>query len=366
MNLTDLQVELRLIENKIAALHNEIEKMKPQPEEAQKADFKQITKLAIESPIERRSIKSASTETKKLFFSSLAYIFLQEKMDLYNRLLYLCRLSKGCGLDITSEELYRLGLEFDKYDLNKLVQEISDYKYTYIIEMLIMANISEEASENILLIVTDFASAFEISKEELRVLGIIAKGVLTDNEDLILDMLAPGKNMWGGKLNDYLSKNWIIRQRKECELLCTKKYISLDFDDFDKVLKYLEENADIQMGDEAFVNIPCEIVKRIQTGTIVKKGDTICIYNQKIKKTYSPMTSRLFGSMGGSMGESFQEQKKIIKAPCDGIAFFADIQKPSTVKGKKDEYTAVYVVSYFDDYADFLEWYKQKFNSENK
>ena len=54
--------------------------------------------------------------------------------------------------------------------------------------MLIMANISGEASESIFAIVTDFASAFEISKEELRVLGMIAKGVLVDNVDLILDM----------------------------------------------------------------------------------------------------------------------------------------------------------------------------------
>ena len=34
LNLTDLQMELRSIEEHISQLHNEIEKMKPQAEEA--------------------------------------------------------------------------------------------------------------------------------------------------------------------------------------------------------------------------------------------------------------------------------------------------------------------------------------------
>lgn len=39
MNLTDLQVELRLIEEHIAGLHNEIENMKPKTEEQKIIDF---------------------------------------------------------------------------------------------------------------------------------------------------------------------------------------------------------------------------------------------------------------------------------------------------------------------------------------
>ena len=46
MNLTDLQVELKSIEEYIAVLQTEIEKMKPKTEEQRTIDFKQITILA--------------------------------------------------------------------------------------------------------------------------------------------------------------------------------------------------------------------------------------------------------------------------------------------------------------------------------
>lgn len=325
MNLTDLQMELRSIEAHIATLHSEIEKMKPQPEKEKKADFEQITTLAAKNPIERISVKNAPIEIKKLFFSSLSYVLLQEEADFYNRILYLCRLAKGCGFDTTAENLYKLGLEFEMNDLNKLCQVISDYKYTYLVEMLIMANISDEASENIFAIITDFASAFGISKEELRVLGMTAKGVLIDNVDFILGMPTPSKNMWSGKLKDYLSKAWIEQHRIDCGLLCTKKY---------------SERRSILVGYHIEKEMPCEIKKRVQTGTIVKKGDVICKYNKN--------------------------KEKNIKAPCDGVAFFVDVKKNGEIKNKKDKYIAIYVVSYFDDYSDFSAWYKGKFDSMKK
>lgn len=76
MNLTDLQLELRSIEEHIANLHSEIEKMKPQPEKEKKADFEQITKLAEKNPITINSISEAGIETKKIIISSLAYMLL--------------------------------------------------------------------------------------------------------------------------------------------------------------------------------------------------------------------------------------------------------------------------------------------------
>ena len=345
MNLTGLQMELRSIEAHIEALHSEIEKMKPQPEKEKKADFEQITTLAEKNPIERISVKNASIEIKKLFFSSLSYVLLQEEADFYNRILYLCRLAKGCGFDTTAENLYKLGLKFEMNDLNKLCQVISDYKYTYLVEMLIMANISDEASENIFAIITDFASAFEISKEELRVLGMTAKGVLIDNVDFILGMPTPSKNMWSGKLKDYLSKAWIEQHRIDCGLLCTKQY-SIDENKGGMLMKnllstvWIASEGNIPVFNFCKEEMPCEIKKCVQTGTIVKKGDIICTYNEN--------------------------EEKNIMAPCDGVAFLVDVKKNSGIANIEDEYIAIYVVSYFDDYSDFSAWYKEKFDSMEK
>lgn len=46
MNLTELQIQLRAIEEHISDLQTEIEKMKPQPEDEKKAMFEKITELA--------------------------------------------------------------------------------------------------------------------------------------------------------------------------------------------------------------------------------------------------------------------------------------------------------------------------------
>lgn len=353
MNLTDLQIELRLIEEHIVTLHSEIEKMKPQPEEKKKADFEQITKLSEKNPIERISIKNAPVQIKKVFFSSLSYIILQEESEFYNRILYLCRLAKGCEFDTTAEDLYKLGLEFEMKDLNNLCQEILNYKYTYLIEMLIIANISEKASESIFAIVTDFSSAFEISKEELRVLGMMAKGVLINNRDIILEMPIPSKSMWSGELNDYLNKTWFEQHRVDCGLLCTKEYSKKEYSWYYQRYFNFENNADYKE------EIPCAIKKRIEAGTIVKKGDTICTYSKKTPKK----NNNTSGGIRLSAIESSQEYDVIentIEAPCDGMVFFIKDKKKSKIKDKMDEYIAIYVVSYFDDYSDFSDWYIKK------
>ena len=96
MNLTDLQLELRSIEEHIANLHSKSENMKHQKKKKKKADYKQITKLAEKNPIKINSIFEAAIETKKIIITSLAYMLLLDESDFYNRLLYLCRLAKGC------------------------------------------------------------------------------------------------------------------------------------------------------------------------------------------------------------------------------------------------------------------------------
>lgn len=55
MNFTELQMELRSIEEHISQLHNEIEKMKPQIEEEKKTDFEAISRLARKHPVKMQN-----------------------------------------------------------------------------------------------------------------------------------------------------------------------------------------------------------------------------------------------------------------------------------------------------------------------
>lgn len=342
MNLTDLQLELRSIEEHIANLHSEIEKMKPQPAEEKKADFKQITKLAEKNPIKINSIFEATIETQKIIISSLAYMLLLDESDFYSRLLYLCRLAKGCGYDVTAEDIYKSGLEFEMSDINNLCNTIAEYKYSYLVEALLIANYSKEASVEVLSLIADVAQLLDVSKEQLRVLGTTAKGVLMNDMDILLDIPVPSKNMWSGKLRDYLTIQWIEDKRYSCGILRTKQYVKRA-----KTIFSVIGNISV---DEYKELSPCTIKKRLQAGSIVRKGDVICSYiEQEQKEAYY----------------SASKEKSIV-APCDGIVYFVHGKKNGIRKDKPDKFIAIYVVSYFDDYSEFVVWHQKKFATCNK
>lgn len=352
MNLTDLQVELRLIEEHIAGLHNEIENMKPKTEEQKIIDFNQITILADKNIVVNDDIKMMSEQTKKLVISSLAYIILQDKNDFYNRILYLTRLAKGSEFNVSAEDIYRYGLEFELKDIDNLIQDADEYKYTYIIESLITVNISENASSDMLSIIADIADMFGISKEELRVLGMAAKSVLIGNMDNMLNMPVPSENIWSGKLTNYLPQKWIEKNRILCERFCVEKYVNMNVGSFKLVYgaKYKKEKA-------------CEIIKMAQVGDIVKKGDVICTYKEYIYESQDEVTMILHQQRlvdDEQVDDSdYKITEKTIIAPCNGIVFYINDEKCGESKDNTDKYISIYIVSYFDDYDDFHSWYRK-------
>lgn len=378
MNLTELQLELRKIEEQVATLHNEVEKMKPQTEEDKKIDYEKITKLAEKNPIVNSKIKSISNENKKLIFSSYAYILLLEERDLYIRILYLCRLAKGSEYDVTAEELYILGLRFGEMDLNELISNIATYKYTYLVELLIMANLSAESSVSILKMIADISRMFKVNKEEMRVLGIVAKSVLINDENYIFSMNTLRKSDCGSVLRECLSDELVKKYRKECGKLCLKKYVYNIGNDFQDLLNFTslleasdlakytylvdECNSTSQKGVKYIEKKPCEIISRLQTGNVVKKGDVICTYSEREINNREKIKKGDIVSLRSLLEQLRKEQDYVIQkiiAPCDGVVFFIEDKKRGTIKDKSDEYIAIYVVPYFDDYTDFCDWYRR-------
>lgn len=354
MNLTELQVELRSIEEHISTLHSEIERMKPQTEEEKKADFESITKLASKHPIKNDKIASASIEIKKLFIGSLSYILLIEEKDIYSRLLYLCRFSKGCGYEVSAEDIYRIGLEFEMNDLDKLCRDLKEYKYTYLVEAFIIANLSEEASVNMLMLIADIAKILGCDKEEIQVIAQVAKSKLMDNVDLLRDIPTPSEDCWIGMFTEYIPHQWIVSQRKYCGMICTDRYLAEDttqngYASGEGVLSFLErlemilgEVSDEKDRDNRHSDV---LKKKLETGSVVEKGEEILVYEKDGKK-------------------------KVITASADGIVFFIEYEEEGESRTKKDKYIDAYVVSYFDDYDDFCNWHREnitnKYTNRNK
>ena len=334
MTLTELQVELRKIEDHIDMLHHEIEKMKPKTEDEKKKDFSEITELAKMSPVKIESLYDADEGLKSQFVGSLAYIVLSEETDLYDRLLYLCRLSIGIGFETSAENIHILGLEFDKDKLSNAIRDLSSYKYLYLAEVFVLANVSGRVSETMLEVAADVARMMGCDNEEIYVLAAVAKAKLVQDWDTLLTLTLPAsiENRWSDKFKDYIPDEWIIKQRQHCGELCTKKTVYR----FRMSASVTDSFAE-KLRNNTIEKCPADVVSCRQSGTVVKRGDTLISYKK----------------------EGDTKATDII-APCNGILFFMEDEKNSVVKGESDTYLNIYVVSYFDEYEKFCKWHKRK------
>lgn len=323
MTLTGLQVELRNIEEHISQLHTEIEKMKPQTNEQKKKDFETITKLAKQHPIDGIEISNASEVLQKEFVKCLSYLLTLEDKDIYPRLLYLSRLAIGCGLKETAEDIYKLGLEFENKDIEKICNDLQQYKNSFLIEAFIIANLSETASINMLTVIADIANIMELDKEEIQVLALIAKSRLLNNLEILKTMPVSSKDKWSGKLGDYIPKELIISQRIKCATICIEKNLKCSSN-------FAFWNIPNSTTDKKsyYTETPCSIKQQIQSENFVKRGDTILDYDEIIFDEGFP-TDML---------------SKTIKAPKDGIVLFEEEEKKGEVEERNDKYLAVYVV----------------------
>jgi hypothetical protein len=287
--------------------------MKPKTEDEKKTEFETITKLAEHHPVINSKIQDAPADMKKLIMAGLSYIIQAEENDRYDRLLFLCRLAKGSGYDVSAEDLYKTGLEFDMDDLYRFSKELAEYKYTFLVEAFILANISGETSPEIISLTADLVAIMECDSEDIRVTGITAKSILTGNPDAILEMPVPSDNRWSGKLREFITDEWIIKHR-----VCCEDWLS-DYD----------------------------IKEIIPSGSIVRKGDVLCSKGRR-NIWYSPFPSK-----------SSTEAPTNIEAPCDGVFYFIEISSDGS------SYKSLYVVSYFDDYTELRDWYcHENFGSE--
>lgn len=93
--------------------------------------------------------------------------------------------------------------------------------------------------------------------------------------------------------------------------------------------------------------------KSSQTGSIVKKGDIICTYTERVRKARN--------KTGYAFAELFAEYEtveKTVKAPCDGVVYFIEDQRFDEMDVLEEIYIAIYVTSYFDDYSELSNWHK--------
>lgn len=369
MNLTELQMQLRSIEGHISDLQAEIEKMKPQPEDEKKAMFEKITELAFKYPLENRRFPKTSNIDVKAYISCLACISLADDSKIYDKLLFLCRLSHGMGLPMSSEDVFRMGLEIDEKYFDKACSELKSQKYSFLADALILVNITEEATEASFRLIADIAKIFECEKEDLRAAAMVAKAVLIEDFDILKRIPVPSKNRWMGQFKEHIPGSWIRSQRLVCGKICTE--ILTKPSSFVSTATVFRSSFGSTSGSmPTNSKKTCTIKNRLQAGTVVKKGDTLITYETLSSAEDSSAQAGFVATMaiGTILGRTYSSspvekktspKQESVYAPCDGVVFFIEGEENNALKNETRKYLFVYVVSYFDDYTEFCEWHKK-------
>lgn len=291
MNLTDLQQELRGLEENLARLQNEIEQMKPKEES--KIDFVSITKLAKVYQIRGLQFGFAEEFIKKRFISWLSFLVKVEEKGVTERLLYLSRLALGCELEWTAEDIYAEGLKLRIEDFDRLAQDLKDYRYQFLIEGLILAGLIEEGSKELFALVSDIAVLMGCDKNEIKAMAMIAKSKITNQLDYLKELdFFPGKDLVL-VARDYIPSEWIEAQRVKVGEICIERntWESFFFSVYVATKKF-----------------PCSIKSQKEKYCFVNRGDKILEYEEEdvLKSITATKEGRVFYS------ESKEKGKEIV------------------------------------------------------
>ncbi|MDO5295857.1 MAG: hypothetical protein Q4F00_04305 [bacterium] len=356
MNLTDLQVELRQLGDRLGQLHREIEKMKPKSEDEQQAAFASINKLAAQAPLQHTTLLNADPSIKKTFLQSLAYLIVSAGQDVNARLLYLCRLALGisCGPDpeASAEALYKAGLEFQAEDLLDLAHLPQDLKYIFVVEALIAAHTAPESAPALYAAVADAAEIMQCDKEELRVCAAVAKGRLLDNYDGLDELPQPLRHKWSDLFADYIPQAWLGKRRLKCAELVRHSHLKGFF---------IDDNFYSLDGENESLDQIITISNALDPGESVQPEQIILTYQQKITKT----KKRNIGWFDYEYVPTTTTDQHSVEAPRAGIVFYATTNPNGELENRPNEDTKVYVVSPFDTYEAFSAWIKEGGDKED-
>ena len=253
--------------------------MKPQPEGERKEDFNRITRLAKRYPLENRVVGKGDPLIQKVYISCLSYIMTADEENLYHKLLYLCRLAQGLGADYASEDILKMGMEFEQGHFENSCEQLKEQKHPFLTDALILANITGETAKATFALIADIGEVLKCDKEEIRVVANVAKAVLINDMELLHNIPASFAKPW---IRQFIPTSWIESQRKYCGKYCS----SMDLDKWEAAGLIFTEDWD---------DLPCEVSKHLQAGSAVSNGDEL-ICGQQILKPGKTQISDYFGS----------------------------------------------------------------------
>lgn len=309
MGLTEIQAKIRNIELQLSDLESEIEQMKPKAKAEEIEQYKKINQIAENHKIKNKPLLTSDFTVRKSYVCSLGHLLLKRMNEKYEGLLFLTRIAKGIQCYEDVEQLYQDVIAYDEKTWEDSLMLLKEHKYSFLVDMLILANLNKTKEENHLNLIADIAEILEVPEKDLQVCAMVALAVLTNNFYILDQVPEQAKNKWNSKFTHYISAKWLAERRTKC---VQKQEFS-----FANIYSFAKWNTRM-------------LSERISSGATVKKG------------------TPLIWPKGAA--------ESAICAPKNGVVYFVDAEKEKNAGSFID----TYVVSYFDDYDMFCQWYKSK------
>ena len=286
--------------------------MKPKAKAEEIEQYKKINQIAENHKIKNKLLLAANIEIRKYYVCCLGHLFLKNLDDKYESLLFLTRIAKGIHCYDDVDQLYQDCVMFNENDWRDSMQLLKEHRFSFIVDMLIFANLNKCKKDNPLAMIVDIAEMLDVSESELQICGMVAKAVLTDNYNILDQVPEQMKNKWNSQFIHYIPGKWLAQRRTKCVREQRKEDLFMSFVDL-----YAKWNTRM-------------LSERISSGAVVKKGTPLIWPKGAVERA--------------------------ICAPEKGVVYFIDAEK-----GQNNiSYIDTYVVSYFDDYDMFCQWYKSK------
>lgn len=166
-------------------------------------------------------------------------------------------------LELSLEELLKDSLKINSGTFAEVVELVPEtYRNHLVMDALLTANICGQANNDVLIYVVNLCSILGVDAEELRILSIMAKGIL--KQDL-------------GKIKD---DDWkqVLAQEKNF-----KHYLN-------SAPLQVKRKIAVKASDERYSNFRWKVKQREK----VKKGDVIATYGDGSSKIKAPCAGTLF------------------------------------------------------------------------
>lgn len=281
-SLLDIQQEIRDLDGKIkdisfaiAEIYDEIDELRN--DETDSIDYEIIRLMSCHLSFGKHPLgRLDDNYACHLYLEILLSLVQADRGSGYtvNRLIFVQWLLSQTKLELTLKELFKDSLKINTSTFAELVELIpKTFKSHLIMDALLTANICGQANNDVLIYVVNLCTILGVDKEQLRILSIMAKGVL--NHDLgkmkkadLQQVLAQAKN-FKHYLNSDLLNAGIQSQR----------------------------TIAVKAPDKTYSNFKWKVKQQGQ----VEKGDVIATYRYGSRRSESSLTE--------------------IKAPCAGTLF---------------------------------------------